>query len=88
MGKRSVEITAFGYRRIIVLKKWSNVEREQVKHSSCEETAVPIEAVGSPLMQQLIESLVEGSPNNARAAERLGRSRTSLFSKLRRFVFR
>lgn len=88
MGKRRMEITAFRYRRTLVLRQRPGPEREWVEHSnSCEEWSVPVEADSAPVMRLLTEALIESKPDSARADERMGTGRTSYFSKLLRVVF-
>ncbi|HSE96710.1 MAG TPA: helix-turn-helix domain-containing protein, partial [Blastocatellia bacterium] len=83
--KRRIEITAIRCRRTMILQQRPGAEREWVEHSnSCEEEAIPVEAVSSPAMRLLIEALLEGEGDSRRAAERLGISRASFYSKLRR----
>ena len=89
MERRRMEIVAFRRQRTMILQQRRGTERERVKHSnSCEESSTPVEAVSSPAMRLLIEALDESEAGSARADERVRTSRTSLYSKLRRLVFR
>jgi transcriptional regulator with GAF, ATPase, and Fis domain len=85
VGKRRMEITAFRCRRTIILRQRPGPEREWVEQSnSCEEEIIPVEAISSPDVRLLIEALLEGEGDSRRAAERLGISPASFYSKLRR----
>lgn len=79
-----IEITAFRRRTTIVFGEEPYADPEDMGGAaSYEEQIIPVEALRSPELRLFIEALVKSNGDSARAAERLGLSRSGFYAKLR-----